>query len=194
MRTVTRLGLLIAIPTVLFSGGASAVGSVMGDSSIGVGHVIAFRVQSSTQAELIRWAVSRYERAGLRLPPVVVVFHDDEADCRSRRGYYLDGRVDLCTGTRADPQVRDTLMHELAHAWSEASLTVAEFRAFMRLRGLSSWNSSDVFWPQRGFEQTAEVISWTLGERVLSPEIPDHEADDMLRAYRILTGIEYRAP
>jgi hypothetical protein len=83
---------------------------------------------------------------------------------------------------------RDTFLHELAHAWTEANLDPAAAAAFMRLRGLRSWNSPDVFWPERGFEQAAEVISWTLGERVRSPEIPDHEPAAMLVAYRVLTA------
>lgn len=190
MRTVTRLALLIAIPTAVFSGAASAVGSASGGPAVRVGPILLFGTDSPTQVELVEWAVSRYERAGLRLPPVVLVFHDDEIDCHGRRGYYLNGRVDLCTGDRVDAQVRDTFLHELAHAWSDANLTGAETLAFMRLRSVSSWNSGDVFWPFRGFEQAAEVISWTLGDRVLSPEIPDHEPAQMFVAYEILTGRE----
>jgi hypothetical protein len=190
MRTVTRLGLLIAIPTALFSGAASAVDAITGAAPASVGPVLVLQADSPAQLELVRWAVSRYERAGLRLPPVAVVFHDDEIDCHARRGYYLSGRVDLCTGDRVDPQVRDTFLHELAHAWTEANLTLADTTAFLRLRSLSSWNSGDEIWPRRGFEQAAEVISWSLGERILSPEIPDHEPAEMFSAYEILTGIE----
>jgi hypothetical protein len=186
MRTVTRLAIHIVISTIVFSGTASAGG----DPLPLVGRILLVGARSPSQFDLARWAVGRYERAGLRLPLVVVVLHDEESECHDRRGYYLGGRVDLCTGTRTDPQVRDTFLHELAHAWTDANLEHADAAAFMRLRGLRSWNSANVFWPVRGFEQAAEVISWTLGERVLSPEIPDHEPAEMLVAYRVLTGDE----
>ncbi|HEY7400541.1 MAG TPA: hypothetical protein VH989_06560 [Actinomycetota bacterium] len=189
MRTVTRFVLLMAIPAALLGGPRSTFDAAAAAPAVRVGPIILFQADSRVQLDLIRWAVDRYEDAGLRLPQSVLVFHDDEADCRSRRGYFTTGRVDLCTGTRDDAQVRDTLLHELAHAWTVANLTVAERAAFMQLRGLSSWDSEDAIWPQRGFEQVAEVISWTLGERILSAEIPDHEPEAMLAAYEVLTGM-----
>ena len=42
---------------------------------------------SPEEEELLAWAISRYEQAGLGLPPIVVRFHADSAVCGELDGF-----------------------------------------------------------------------------------------------------------
>ncbi len=82
-----------------------------------------------------------------------------------------------------------TVLHEMAHAWSETNDGEAVRARFMALRHLDTWNSWDEPWQDRGWEQAAEIISWTIGDRILSLwSIPDLEPAQILAAYTMLTG------
>lgn len=57
---------------------------------------------------------------------------------------------------------------------------------FLELRGLESWNGGDVPWRERGFEHAAEILAWHLGDRVLTPTVPDNEPEQLEAAVEAL--------
>lgn len=62
---------------------------------------------------------------------------------------------------------------------------------FLDLRGLTTWNDDRVAWEERGFEQGAEIIAWSLGDQgevILMPSIPNNERPQMIEAFEVLTG------
>jgi hypothetical protein len=145
---------------------------------------------SPGERALAVWALARYSDAGLELPGVEIDFHRDPSGCRGNSGFYLDLHLDVCVAGQSDAYARRVLVHELAHAWSDARLSLEERDRFLRLRGLDSWDSSDDPWAGRGFEQAAEVMTWALGDgatRILLPDRDDPEG--LTTAYRSLTGL-----
>ncbi|MEX2626493.1 MAG: hypothetical protein WD225_06390 [Ilumatobacteraceae bacterium] len=182
MGTVLRAIAGFLIPSLLLSGASSVAAPV----SVAPG--ITARDASAEQLDLVRWAADRFETAGLELPVLEVAFHDDPSGCEGRRGYYRDGTVDMCPGTLINVSTRDTLLHEMGHSWSE-QLPTDTRSAFLSLRGLREWSSSAVGWEERGWEQAAEVISWAIGERILTPTIPEATPDELSAGFELLTGV-----
>jgi hypothetical protein len=164
----------------------------LGDARSGIRMVavgpVSVSAPSPEQLDLVVWAVDRYERVGLEAPGVLVVFHPDERGCHGLRGYYEAAIVDICNADPIDQGTRDTLLHEMAHRWSEVTLTPDDRSAFMAARSLVSWNGVDVAWAERGWEQASEIMAWGLGERRVLPEIPDHGCRSLTRAFELLTG------
>jgi hypothetical protein len=149
-----------------------------------------FRLHEVTpaQEQIVRWAIGRFQSAGLTLPAVEVYFHDDPVRCRGNSGYYVWGRLDLCLGEKDTPYVRATIVHELAHAWLDLNVSDETRSKFQRVRGLTTWNDDRQPWGLRGCEQAAEVIAWFLGPG-LTPLIPGHPDEaDLDAGYRVLTG------
>jgi hypothetical protein len=141
---------------------------------------------------LADWALERYRRAGLELPPVEIVFHRDPAACLDNSGLYRSGRLDVCAVDGMVAYSRKVLLHELAHAWIEADLTAGDRERFLELRGLPSWNSRAVPWGLRGCEQAAEIVTWGLGEGTIAPLLPTSvDTETLASLYEGLTG---RAP
>src|SRR5438093_8797476 len=91
-----------------------------GTPAVAVRPHVLVRQGSVAQISLVRWAVGRYEAAGLRLPPIVVSFHPDTASCGGRFGAYGGGRVDMCMGSLVNLMTERLLLHEMGHAWSES--------------------------------------------------------------------------
>lgn len=142
--------------------------------------------------QLADWALKRYQAGGLELPPVEIRFHRDPAGCLDNSGLYRSGRLDVCSVDNTVAYSRRVVVHELAHAWSEAHLTAGDREGFLNLRDLRSWNSRDVPWGLRGFEQAAEIITWGLGEGEMAPLLPTPvDAEALGSLYELLTG---RAP
>jgi hypothetical protein len=73
------------------------------------------------QVEMARWAVGRFEVAGLALPPVEIRFHDDMDGCGGHLGFYRGGGVDVC-GISTNLIARRNLLHEMAHACAEENV------------------------------------------------------------------------
>jgi hypothetical protein len=153
-------------------------------------------VQDATADELnlARWAVGRYDRAGLVLPPLQIYFHDDASGCQCHTGLYSTGRVDLCPGVYLNAMTRKTILHEMGHGWSEARLTDDERTRFMTFRGLDNWEDYAEPWGQRGWEQAADIVAWGVGERIFMPTIPDNSPDALAAAYLLLTGTPLPSP
>jgi hypothetical protein len=170
-----------------FAGGWSLVAREAAGVEIGSG-VVVFS-DNPAQQELARWAVARFERAGLEPPSVQIRFHADRAGCGGHLGYAWDGRVDVCT-VLVNEMARRNLLHEMAHIWIDQNVPDTRREQFLLLRGLSSWNSSTDPWQERGYEQAAETMAWALGDRILSAQIPDNEGAQLAAAFELLTGAQ----
>lgn len=143
---------------------------------------------TNAQGALVDWAMARYERAGLQLPPVQVVFHPDPAGCGGNSGFFASGHLDVCV-TELSAYARNVVVHELAHAWCDANLTDRDREGFLHLRGLTTWNSWDQPWAYRGYEQAAEIITWGVGDRAIPPLLEeDDDPEQLLAAYETLVG------
>lgn len=118
------------------------------------------------QLEDARWALARFKEAGLELPSLSIVFHDDFESCGMREGVLRVSDVEVvvheCQSDRG--RARRSLLHELAHAWDHVGGgTDSEVRQrFMAVRGVTSWDDDGLEWNRRGEEQAAEIVAWGL--------------------------------
>jgi hypothetical protein len=138
--------------------------------------------------ELVRWAVGRFERAGMRPPAVDVHFHPDTSGCYGHIASKLDGRVDICVVIVSEI-ARDALIHEMGHVWIDRNVSTSARERFLAMRGLTAWDELDVPWDDRGYEHAAEIIAWGLGHRYLAPSIPDRDPARLAPAFELLTGV-----
>ena len=169
------LALVLAAAALVVSSGDVAPGVEMIDPS-------------PSDVLLVDWVLTRYAAAGLEIPPVEIAFHEDPAGCFDNSGYSRGGRVEMCVADATEPYRRRVLLHELAHAWSGANLDPEDRERFLEVRGLETWNSGDVAWGRRGFEQVAEVITWAVGDRTLPVFLEDRDdAPALATAYVLLT-------
>ena len=142
---------------------------------------------ATEQLAMARWAVERFEIAGLEPPVVEIAFHRGLSGCGGHLGFARQGEVDVCT-TLVDPIARRALLHEMGHIWLDQNLSDPERERFLEVRGLHAWNDSSDTWALRGYEQGAEIMAWALGERILTPQIPDNEPIQLARGFELLTG------
>ena len=144
---------------------------------------------NAAEERVIDWSLRRYREAGLDgMPDLEVYLHRSQEGCRNGIGYYLAGRIDLCTKASSEPYQRKHALHEIAHAWTEANIDTAILERFMDIRGIAAWNDRSFDWKQRGTEQAAEIIAWGLGEGV-SPWLPDQPEDrELADLFELLTG------
>jgi hypothetical protein len=185
MRTVTRfLALGISIAAAL---GWCWLRSAHVTDAVAIRSNVEVTGATPEQLALARWAVGRFETAGLKPPVVEIAFHGDALGCEGHMGWAQSGRVDVCT-VLANEMSRRNLLHEMSHIWLNRNLGIGTRNAFLRERGLSSWNSSRDPWELRGYEQGAEIMAWALGDRILSPQIPDNEPKRLAAAYELMTG------
>jgi hypothetical protein len=184
MRTIGRLGgsILALIP--LAAGWSIHLGEASG---LQIRPGIVVFSEDPAQQELVRWAVARFERAGLDPPTVEIRFHGDAAGCGGHLGYAKDGRVDVCT-VLVNEMARRNLLHEMGHLWIDQNVSRTDCDRFLDLRGLPSWNSGRDPWHLRGFEQGAEIMAWVLGEGILTPQIPNNDPAEIGRSFELLTG------
>jgi hypothetical protein len=143
--------------------------------------------------DLVRWAAERFESRGLGVPAVDVHFHPDTSGCYGHLGSELGGRVDVCVVIVSEV-ARETLLHEMGHAWIEEHVTGSVRERFLEMRGLRAWNASSVPWDDRGFEHGAEVIAWGLGNRYMAPSIPDRDPVRLAAGFELLTGTVFPHP
>jgi hypothetical protein len=184
MRKVTRLGIGIVILAASLLGwrlGATA------EPSVAVEPRVRMSGGTAEQIDLGRWAVRRFEDAGLEAPPADIRFHEDGSGCGGHIAFARAGRVDVCT-TLANAMTRRILLHELGHTWLDANVDESLRERFLELRELRAWNATGDPWQLRGYEQAAEVLAWGLGERILTPAMPDNAPPAIAVAYELLTG------
>jgi hypothetical protein len=142
---------------------------------------------SPTEEARLMLAISRFDRAGLALPDLVVgFFHGDTERCHGHAGLFEHRpepwRISICEG-----DAEWVYEHELAHAWERANLADDVRQRFMELRGHRAWADSDVAWNERGVEGVAFVIQQGLSGLPLPPALSD-EHRSRLEAYLLLTG------
>jgi hypothetical protein len=142
---------------------------------------------ATQQLAMARWAVERFEIAGLEPPVVEIAFHRGLSGCGGHLGFARQGEVDVCT-TLVDACARRALLHEMGHIWLDQNLSDPERGRFLEVRGLHAWNDSADTWGLRGYEQGAEIMAWALGERILTPQIPNNEPMQLARGFELLTG------
>jgi hypothetical protein len=190
MDKATRTFLVLALPLVVLLGPGSRP-----SDAVPIRPGITVQGATSEELSLARWAVGRYDRAGLVLPPLQIFFHDDASGCQGHTGLYTSvGRVDLCPGLLINAMTRKTILHEMGHGWSEVRLSDDDRTAFMALRNLDNWESYSELWDHRGWEQAAEIIAWGVGERILTPTIPEDSPEDLAVAYQLLTDTPLPSP
>jgi hypothetical protein len=139
------------------------------------------------QVRLVRWAAGRFEGAGLEVPRVEVHFHRDSAGCGGHLGFARSGRVDVCT-VLVNEMARRTLLHEMGHVWIDENVSSWVRERFLQLRGLRAWNASTDPWDERGYEQSAEIMAWAIGTRILTAQIPENERVRIATEFELLTG------
>ncbi len=122
-------------------------------------------ITGATQAErdVAEWAISRFDAAGLLLPHVTVSFRDDD-ECGGASGLYrhAEATVTICNRGGHDNPPRQTLLHELAHAWSLHAMDEADIAAMLTHDDLDFWINDEIGYWSRGAERTAEYIAWGL--------------------------------
>ena len=186
MRTVTRFGAFVLLLATVFAGWSWRYADARG--AVEIGRHVAVKDPTRDQLELVRWAVGRFDAAGLEAPTVEVEFHAERAGCGGHLGFANEGKVDVCT-TLVNAMTRRALLHEMSHVWLDQNATGSLRERFLEVRGLASWNASTDPWRLRGCEQGAEIISWALGERILSAQIPDNDPTELRFAFELLTGV-----
>jgi hypothetical protein len=153
-------------------------------SSAGISAPVTVVGASESDHAAIGWAVDRFQRGGLELPPVVIEIHTVPADC--------DGYDGLFRSSETPPTVlvcnrsRYIVLHELAHAWEHHNLTDDTRQEFMELLGLTAWSDHDVAWKERGVEVVAEIITWGLYDNDLTADLDEKLMKQ--RAYSLITG------
>ena len=145
---------------------------------------------TAEQEDLVDHAVSLFDAAGLELHGIDFVGFSSRDDCFGRDGAAVsDGlrtEVRLCL-TGGGPIDDWVALHEIGHAWDHGTLDEATRQEFLELRGLTAWREGN--WHDRGAEHAAEILVWGLIDRPVVPgRIPDNSCDELLTAYRTLTG------
>ena len=120
--------------------------------------------EDEARIESVRRAVEKFDTAGWPLTNTEVRFDVDACDGPVRafhafeHGHHV---VVMCAETEL------TLLHELAHVWSDLYLDEAQRAEWVELRGLESWHEGE--WRDRGTEHAAEIIAFGLYD---TPHVP----------------------
>lgn len=118
---------------------------------------------TATQLDRLDAAVAQFAAAGLDLPAIEVNFHDTNAPCNGHAGLY---RAAAEAHPRDTITICDTmpfyLLHELAHAWEHHAIGDDHREHLTEEWNLPTWGSHDFAWDERGIEQAAETVAFTL--------------------------------
>jgi hypothetical protein len=182
-KTASRL-LVVAIAAVFVGRGVAGSAD---PAPVAVGSEIRVFGGDREHVDLVRWAATRFESRGLGIPAVDVHFHPDTSGGYGHLGSELGGRVDVCVEIVSEV-ARETLLHEMGHAWIDENVTDSVRDRFLEMRGLRAWNESAVPWDDRGFEHGAEIIAWGLGNRYMAPSIPDRDPARLAAGFELLTA------
>jgi hypothetical protein len=185
MRTIGRLGASILALAALAGGWAISARQASG---VELQPGVTVFSEDTAQQQLARWAVARFERAGLDPPRVEIAFHADASGCGGHLGYAEDGHVDVCT-VLVNEMARRNLLHEMGHIWIDQNVSRADRDRFLEFRGLLTWNASTADWDDRGYEQGAEIMAWAIGDGILTPQIPHADPSALEEGFQILTGL-----
>jgi hypothetical protein len=145
---------------------------------------------------LTEWALTRFDQAGLRLPPVILRFHDGKTPCQGQNGYFRPDsphRVDICgfNWDRFLVTPRKVILHELGHVWAHENLDAETRQDFIDMRDLEVWQDRQVPWAEQGQEHAAEILAWGLmDEEISMTSIGESDPAQLVVAYQILTSSE----
>jgi hypothetical protein len=145
-------------------------------------------IQAETveQREMVEWALSRFEEAGLELPVLTIHAFGDRSGCNGNFGHFGTDyagnyEVYLCG-------IDFTVLHELGHAWAAYNLTEEKKQEFLD----KDYAAADLWWADKwldsGSEHCANVIAWGLMEsRVNQTRTRPNDHNSMLEAFEFLT-------
>lgn len=188
-----RIGVAAMVVPMALAGWAAAYVASARPEEVEVAPGVVVKDASPDQLDTVRWAILRFDEAGLELPEVEIAFHEARSSCRDNpgagtrvEGAYL---VDVCTRD-GDPEVLLpwTVLHELAHAWGH-TLSDDRREGFLALRRLTAWSDRERPWAERGTEHAAEIVTWGVIDRPIAlSRLPDNDCDSLETAYVQLTG------
>ncbi len=181
---------IIFIATVVFSGQSGVRG--LAPQMEAIATPTAVTGANPEQLASVEKALDRFEAAGLRLPAISVSFHESADDCHGYLGHYATAgsQLNMCNWGQSHITPINTLLHELAHAWSFEFLGEDARAAFVAHRGLDNWDDRSVNWWLRGQEQVAEIIAWGLmDEPFRSAYVNSEQCNDLAIAFELLTGL-----
>jgi hypothetical protein len=93
------------------------------------------------------------------------------------------------TQGRSSETASPTVLHELAHAWTQQALTEEAREQFLALRDLETWGDDEYPWVEQGSEQAAEIIAWGLLDHDFKlVTFNDASTEALTAAYLHLTG------
>ena len=169
------------------------VGASIGETSVSA-------TLTPAERQLVESATQRFALVGLDLPDVEVSFHDDIEACGWNEGIYHGNggvhQVQVCVrdrGTFASDLNRSrTLIHELAHAWEQASLDDTDRHQLLSVLDAEAWVTSDLAWEDRGAERFAETIVWGLYDQLRRPILISGSCAELHADFQLITG--YSAP
>jgi hypothetical protein len=152
--------------------------------------------------EIVTWAGGRLRSAGLTPPELVsFTFQDPDVDlCAGITGQIVGGQVTLCFNDRTacvdaqcsgwEPYAKDTLLHEVGHAWIDENVSPASREEFLRSTGLPTWDSTRYPWAERGCEIAAITFAWALMDEPfpLNARFGSMTCDQLAANYETLTG------
>lgn len=148
---------------------------------------------NESERVMVGQVVSRYQEAGLAMPPVTVTFHSGRQACAGHTGMvgHATDRsiIDLCVSVLSDEETRSVVAHELAHAWLFHNINEGDRFAFLEVHKLKSWHSPDLRWFEQGTEWAAETIAETVFPDL--PRILPNVADErqlLTEGFQVLTG------
>ncbi len=192
MNTATRTWIRGTAAALLIAAAAMTLGATR-STSTSAPPPVTFHGADAKDEPAVDWALRRFRGAGLRdLPALEVHLHRSREACNGGLGLYYMNRIDLCTKESSEPYARKYALHEIAHAWTETNVAAGMMRRFMEIRRVGAWNDKGVPWKERGTEQTAEIVTWGLGEGEIAPLLPEAlDAETLAELYELLTG---RAP
>ena len=134
---------------------------------------------------VIEAAIARYDSIGLTLPPLRIYVHAASDSCQGQLGTYRqygeEDRIDLCTESRF------YVLHELAHAWEQHTLSDLERQTMLYYVERAVWHDRDRPWLDSGAEVVANNIAWGLMDEPLSEPAAIRHAD-LLDRFTLLTG------
>ena len=179
---VTALGLLVVVAILTASMVSEAtplettIASVADDSA----------PRTAEQQALVDFAISRFEVNGLPLPEMTIEFHESLETCGWHKGLYVEQTrsLHMCS---IDKQ---TMFHELAHAWANLNLSDSQREEFTARTGLDTWNSHDSEWEDRATEHVAETIAFALTDDPSDVEWVETAADGSRQVTRRILTID----
>ncbi len=155
---------------------------------------------------LLAWGLGRFEAAGLAPATIAsatfTLYGEFCDDMRARYrstdegadiGFCFD-ESDACPNDGCASFTalgRQLVLHELAHAWIEASIDESARQRFTDYAGLEVWTGQSVPWDERAVEHAAETITWGLMDQDMRLiQIGSPSPEQLTEGFRLLTGTD----